>query len=186
MKIKLIPMLALGLLVGLSTTSLVSAKDKEAKGPKECSPKAGAMGDRMKERLGLTDEQAAKLKDLRESNQKEMRALQDKVQDETTAIKRKLRDGAGDSVLKPLLDKLQADHETLQAKRKANMDKMREILTPTQQAKMLVMMGRRMGPGGWGGRDGQWNHKDGRKGGDKTAPKDKDDDGPAKGKDGDE
>ncbi len=187
MKIKWVPMMALGLLAGLSTAAFVYAKGDDAEGPKDRDHKSGMMGERMKERLGLTDEQAAKLKELRGSNKKEMRALQDKVQDETTAIKRKLRDGAGDDVLKPLLDKLAADHEALQAKRKANMDKMRAILTPTQQAKFLVGMMGRMGRGGWGGPDGKWDRKDGRKGGDKMAPKGKDDDGgPAKDKGGDQ
>jgi Spy/CpxP family protein refolding chaperone len=118
----------------------------------------GAMGmgrlDKMKEKLGLTDSQAAKVKDLFKQQRESNKPLRDQMKIDMDTLQQKVDAKASDSELKDLLDKLQKDRESVESARKKMVDGMRDILTPTQQAKMVLSMkgkGRQM--------MGKWRHK---------------------------
>ena len=112
----------------------------------------GKMMDRMKEKLGLSDSQVSQLKDMFKKTREENQSLRDQAKIDMDTLQQKVDSKASDSDLKNLLDKLQKDKDGLTAARKKVVDQMRDILTPTQQAKMVLSMkqrGRRMA-GKWG------------------------------------
>lgn len=82
-------------------------------------------------------------------------------------MQQKVDSKASDSDIKTLLDKLKDDRKALQEAQERSMEKIRTILTPTQQAKWVLSMGRGMGK--WDGqKKGEWK-KDGKDGGDHAA-----------------
>lgn len=135
----------------------------------------GWMMDRAKKNLGLTDDQASKMKDLFKSQMEANKPLRDQMKIDMDTLQQKVDLKASDADIKKLLDKLDGEQKEMQASRDKMKDQMREILTPTQQAKMVLGM-RRMGMGrmhGWKGhghpgwnKDGKKDGKDGNSGGD--------------------
>ena len=100
---------------------------------------------RIQEKLGLTDDQVKKIKAIGESTRKALEPLQKQQADDVKAIREKLNAGGTDADLKPLLEKLEADHKSIADARKAELDQIREILTPIQQAKAVVALSEKMG-----------------------------------------
>ena len=98
----------------------------------------------MKEKLGLTDEQAAKMRDVWKSQQETMKSLRDQERVDMALLRQKVDAKASDSEMKAALDKLSADRKAIQEAQESMTKKMRSILTPTQQAKMLLGTARRM------------------------------------------
>jgi Spy/CpxP family protein refolding chaperone len=134
----------------------------------------GMMGrhfDRMKEKLGLSDSQASKLKDLFKKQMEEMKPLRDQMKIDMDTLQQKVDTKASDTDVKKVLDALSADRKSMEAGRQKMEDAVREILNPTQQAKLVLSMkdrGQRM-MGKW---KGKWHHDgkgDGKDGDDKGA-----------------
>jgi Spy/CpxP family protein refolding chaperone len=114
--------------------------------------KGGPMG-MWKEKMGLTVDQAAKLKDLMKNQREETRALADQMKVDMDTLKLKVDSKASDDQIKTLLDNLSAQKKKMQAKREEFINQAKGILTPTQQAKFLLAMkehGRWGHEGGWG------------------------------------
>ncbi len=111
----------------------------------------GPMGG-LKEKLGLTDDQESQLKDLFKSQMDETKLLKDKVRLDTDTLRLKLDSKASDDEIKDTLDKLKAEKKELQAAHEKFQAKLDSILTPKQQAQMLLDHGG-FHRGGWG-RDG--------------------------------
>jgi Spy/CpxP family protein refolding chaperone len=150
----------------------------------------GMMGghfDRMKEKLGLSDSQAAKLKDLFKKQMEETKPLRDQMKIDMDTLQQKIDTKASDADVKKVLDALSADRKSMEASRQNMEDAVREILSPTQQAKFVLSMrdrGRQM-MGKW---MGKWKHGgkgDGKDGSDQDGKgpggPDSDDNGGAKG-----
>ncbi len=108
----------------------------------------GMMGgghlDKLKEKLGLTNDQAAKLKDVFKSQMEANKPLRDQMKIDVDTLQQKVDAKASDADIKKLLDKLETDNKQMQAGREKMKDQLRAILTPTQQAKMVLGM-RKMG-----------------------------------------
>lgn len=143
--------------------------DKPAMG-QGMDPDGGMMGgehmDKMKEKLGLTDDQASKLKDLFKNQMEANKPLRDQMKIDMDTLQQKVDMKASDGDIKKLLDKLDGEQKQMQASRDKMKDQLRSILTPTQQAKMVLGM-RQMGMGmmeKWKGRHG------GKMGGKKGGP----------------
>jgi Spy/CpxP family protein refolding chaperone len=119
--------------------------------------------EHMKEKLGLTDDQATQLKEAFKKHEEANRPLRDQEKIDVDTLQQKVDIKASDSDIKDLLDKLENDHKQMQQVQDNFMDKIRTILNPTQQAKWLLWM--RRGP--WdhkmgGKKKGDWKkHKDG-------------------------
>jgi Spy/CpxP family protein refolding chaperone len=112
--------------------------------------------DRMKEKLGLTDDQVSKLKDLFKSQMEANKPLRDQMKIDVDTLQQKVDMKASDGDIKKLLDKLDAEQKQMQDSREKMKDQLRSILTPTQQAKMVLGM-RKMGMGmmnRWKGHNG--------------------------------
>lgn len=162
-----------GLMVaGLALSAVVWAEDKGSMGDQDHpgmgnQMDGGMMGQghlgMLKKKLGLTDSQADKLKDLFKKQMEENKTLRDQAKVDMDTLQLKVDSKASDDEIHKLLDKLDSEHQSLQSSREKMKAKIREILTPTQQAKMLLgmkkmgMMGQwrqhmEMGKGkGWGG-----------------------------------
>ena len=93
-----------------------------------------------KEKLGLSDSQADKLKDLFNKQREETKILSDQMKVNMDTLKLKVDSKASDGEIKALLDSLSAGKKKLQAKRDGFIDQVKTILTPTQQAKLLLEM----------------------------------------------
>jgi len=145
------------------------AKDSQ-KGPACCAGMmcdmggGGMMGhgmDKLKDKLGLTDDQATKMKDLFKNHMEETQPLRDQMKVDMDTLRLKVHSKASDGEIKKLLDTLSADRDKMESGRKTMEKKVREILNPTQQAKFLVSM-RDRGMGMMGKRMGQRWDKDGK------------------------
>lgn len=101
---------------------------------------------RMKDKLGLTEDQVNKIKALMESTGKNMEQLHKQVRDDMKALADKMDAKASDNELKSVLDNLNTDHQKIQDARKNVLEKMRAILTPTQQAKSILAFGKKARP----------------------------------------
>jgi Spy/CpxP family protein refolding chaperone len=132
----------------------------------------------MKDKLGLTDDQKAKMKEFHKSQQEKMKALMDQQKADLKSLKEKVDEKASDAELKAVLDKLSADRKAIQEAQEDMIKNMRAILTPMQQAKMALGMAKRMHGmkmGNWKEKKEKWNKdekgqeqdgKDGEPGGD--------------------
>jgi Spy/CpxP family protein refolding chaperone len=94
--------------------------------------------DGMKKKLDLTDGQVSKLKALFKSQQAEMKPIREKMKTNMDALRKKREAKASEADLKTALDKLAADRQSMQELRKKHQEQIRGILTPEQQAKMVL------------------------------------------------
>ena len=137
-------------------TLAVNADDSQAPAGDKDQPAMGqgmdggmmSMGpmSRMKEKLGLSDDQAAKVKDLFKSRMEANKPLRDQMKIDVDTLQQKVDTKASDGDIKKLLDKLDSEQKQMQSSRDKMKDQLRSILTPTQQAKMVLGM-RKMGMG---------------------------------------
>ncbi|HVZ81552.1 MAG TPA: Spy/CpxP family protein refolding chaperone [bacterium] len=97
----------------------------------------------MQKKLDLTDDQVSKLKELYQGQKDANKSLRERLKADMKSLRDKVDAKASDSDLKSVLDSLSQDRQDLQAARQRMADKMRGILTPTQQAKMVLAMGDR-------------------------------------------
>jgi Spy/CpxP family protein refolding chaperone len=149
----------------------------------------GMMGghfDWMKKKLGLSDSQETKLKDLFKKQMEEGKPLRDQLKIDMDTLQQKVDTKASNDEVKKVLDALSADRKGMEASRQKMEDAVREILDPTQQAKFVLSMKDR-GRGMMGKWKGKWHHdgKDGDKkgspsGDDGSGNKDSNDNGGAK------
>jgi Spy/CpxP family protein refolding chaperone len=139
-RIGLLSILTAGLLVSTVATAGRAEADHKAFMPRGGPGKfcgKGTMG------LDLTEGQKEKMNNLRQGFKKEIEPLRKKTTEDMKAVADKVKSGAKDSQLKPLLDRLMGDRRALQAKRAENLDALRGILTPTQQAQWVARQWRR-------------------------------------------
>ncbi len=123
----------------------------------------GGPGGMWKEKLGLTDDQVAKMKELMKKQMTETQPLRDQMKVDMDTLKLKVDAKASDDTIKILLDNLSADKKKLQAKRESFIEQAKSILTPSQQAKFLMSM---KGHGRWDrGERGGWCGGDKMRGG---------------------
>jgi Spy/CpxP family protein refolding chaperone len=106
--------------------------------------------DSFKEKYALTDDQSAKLKDLFKSRREESGPLRDRMKVEIDTLRLDVDSNASEGELKAVLDKLSADKKSMQASQERFKDKLQAILTPKQQAQMLLAMGGRHKGAGFG------------------------------------
>jgi Spy/CpxP family protein refolding chaperone len=119
--------------------------------------------DHIKEKLGLTDDQATQLKEAFKKHEEANKPLRDQEKIDVDTLQQKVDIKASDSDIKDLLDKLENDHKQMQQVQDNFMDKIRSILNPTQQAKWVLSMRHGMMDHKWGDKKrGDWKkHKDG-------------------------
>ncbi|HTA17199.1 MAG TPA: Spy/CpxP family protein refolding chaperone [bacterium] len=113
--------------------------------------------DMLKKQLGLTEDQVSQWKAADKSQMEAMKLLGDQAKADLAELAVLVDQKASDEVLTASLNTLMADHKAIEASKQKQMDAIRAILTPMQQAKLVGMMyghsGHRGGMGG-GWKDG--------------------------------
>jgi Spy/CpxP family protein refolding chaperone len=128
-----------------------TSKPKPAMCGMDCMEKGGEEGRwNLKETLGLTDEQAKKMDSIKEAKKAEIEPLREKIRALSDKLKSQLDAKASDSDLKATLEDIRSTHESMAAALKKFHGQMKDILTPTQQAKMTVKMMEFRHHHGWG------------------------------------
>ena len=119
----------------------------------------------MKERLGLTDDQAAKLKAAWKAQKDSAKTLREESKATSRKLEEEVRDLASEKEIQATLDQLDANRKAMATERQKLEASVSSILRPSQRAKMRLMMAHMKRGGSWnrGGRGG--DHKEDRKGG---------------------
>jgi Spy/CpxP family protein refolding chaperone len=125
--------LACAVLAGLGSRALVSAQG----GPGE-----------WKERLGLSDEQQAKLKAAHRAQRDAVTPLHDKMEDELDKLRGLVKEGKDEKAVAASLETVKSLHKSLQVEEEKFRVAAAAVLSPLQQAKMLLAMMGHMRPGG--------------------------------------
>lgn len=131
---------AAGLLAGaLLLPAALRAEGGPGKGGKE------AFVERMKEKFGISEEQAAKLKAAKRARRDADAAIHADIQAAMRKLSDQLEDKAPEKDLSATLDKIVAARKSMRAEEDKFEAALTSILTPTQRAQMLVAMKGRMG-----------------------------------------
>ncbi len=142
----------------------------------------GRMAAKMKEKLGLSDDQAAKLKDAMKAHGEAMKPIGKQLKELMEKLHSQVEDKASDGDLKATLDALRNARKSMMDEQEKFHATVAGVLTPTQQAKFVLGAAHEMRArmGGRGGRGGRGERMRGRggddKGGDHDGPKKDDED----------
>ena len=154
---RIIPtVMAAGLLAGaLMIPAMLRAEDKPAEKHEGHGEKGGrdAFAEHMREALGLSEEQEAKLKTARRTKRDKAAGAMAELGAATRQLEDQLEDKASEKDLSATLDRVQAARDAMRAEEDRFEAALASILTPTQRAKMVLaikahMRGR---PGGMHG-----------------------------------
>jgi|GEM_PF-1967556 Spy/CpxP family protein refolding chaperone len=185
---KVIKGMALALIAGaLLVVPALHADDKPAQAEKEGEHWGGHdKFEHMKKWLGLSDDQAAQWKKAEEGQRDAGKLLRDKLKADQAQLSVLVDEKASDGKLTDALNALESDGKALKAQGEKQREAIKAILTPLQQAKLVVARsnkrgggfgGWQKGRGGWQGKDGKAcamkGGKDGKDGGDDKGATDK-------------
>ena len=111
-------------------------------------PEHHEMGpEKMKEKLGLSDEQAEKFKASFKAMREAAKPLREKMKGTMEKLRDQVKNKASDSEIQATLDELRANEKAMQDAHQKARDDSASYLTPTQRAKMALFMMRRMHEG---------------------------------------
>lgn len=92
----------------------------------------------LKDQLGLSDEQLEKIMSAEKLEKQKMTELFNKFSTDLKKLREKVKAGTKDMDLKPLLETLKRDMQNLRENREKWEETLSGLLTPTQQAKMIL------------------------------------------------
>ncbi|HEX4048229.1 MAG TPA: periplasmic heavy metal sensor [Elusimicrobiota bacterium] len=131
-------------------------------GEKDGGRREGRAMEMLKDRLGLTDDQAAKLKAAWEAQKKAVKDLRQQSREETRKLEGEVRDLASNKDIQETLDQLDANRKSMADERQKLEAASASILKPYQRAKLRLLLARRMkhrGHWGRGGAEGRGGHE---------------------------
>lgn len=102
------------------------------------------MAAKLKEKLGLSDEQSAKFKDAEKAHFAAMKPLHQKMKELMEKLHGQVEAKASDGDLTATLDALKAQRQSVMDEQEKFHAALRGILTPTQQAKFVLGAAHRM------------------------------------------
>jgi Spy/CpxP family protein refolding chaperone len=108
------------------------------------------MMEQMDKDLGLTKDQAAKMKVVHEKHQETAKALSAKMADDAKRLKKLVADKATDPVLAAATSEVIADHRLMMEAQMTHQDEMQTVLTKSQYATVLVDLCEKMHDGKMG------------------------------------
>jgi Spy/CpxP family protein refolding chaperone len=132
-----------------------SKKDKSE--CKMCKLDEGGRHEHFKKMLGLTDDQAKKFEALKKDEKTAMKPLRDQVRTLSKKLEWQIAAKASDDDIKSTLDEARSARESMVSSMKKYRTQMDDILTPTQQAKLLVFKSKMMERKKYG----EWKHHKG-------------------------
>jgi Spy/CpxP family protein refolding chaperone len=107
----------------------------------------------LKERLGITDDQAAKLKAAREAEKAAVKPLREQAKEARRKLEEQVRGLASDKEIQATLDQLDAGRKAMMAEHQKLESAVAAALKPYQRAKLRLLMAEHMKRHGrWGGR----------------------------------
>jgi|SRR5665213_314391 len=118
--------------------------------------------DMLKKKLDLSDSQVSRLKDADKGQRQAAKLLMDKAEADKASLKVLVDEKASETDLTAALNAMEADHKALKEGAEKKIELLRSILSPLQQAKMVLMMQNHRGH--WDGMDGGWQGHQGMKG----------------------
>jgi Spy/CpxP family protein refolding chaperone len=134
-------MLAVAVAALLSSPALAQEKKPSKEAPAERSSKRL---EKMKKKLGLTDEQAGKLEAAHKAHQEAVKPLREQLKKDLEALREKVAAKATDADLKAALDKLKSGRKALRERAEKLAEETEAVLTPSQRAEAALMMAERM------------------------------------------
>jgi Spy/CpxP family protein refolding chaperone len=152
-----------GLLLAAAPSGL-RAEDEDGGGGK---PPHEMSAKKLKDKLGLTDEQVTKLDAAWKAQKEAAKPLHEQMKKDMDKLKEQVDKKAGDDEIKSTLDSLKSDRQAMMESMKKAHEASDGILTPTQRAKMILKMAHKRKH--WWSR---WGHKKDKDGGDKGEKKD--------------
>lgn len=139
MKRFLIPLACL-LLLSATAATVLRAEDASDKPAAVDPAKLDKKIARMKNKLSLTDDQAAKLKDAWMKEGPALKAAGQKLKKGLKQLRDQVKAKAPDADVAKTLDELKADRENFRAEQAKAEASAETILTPTQRAKIVLHM----------------------------------------------
>jgi Spy/CpxP family protein refolding chaperone len=136
--------LALGFLAALALPGIRLSAEMNMKDHGGMDKK---MMDRMMKKLDLSDSQAKQMKALHKEQRTENEELCGKMDANLASLKVLIEKKASDAELTALVSTLQDEYKAMHMAQHENCEAMLKILTPLQQAKMLVNMHEAMNEG---------------------------------------
>lgn len=133
-------LLAAGMLMASYQVALANP---ESGGDK--SDHRGAFAEKMKERLGLTDEQAVKVKSEWEAEKTAFKTLHQQQREATQKLEDQVRSLASEKDIQATLDQLDAGRKAMAAEMQKHESSLASVLKPSQRAKMRLFMRQEMG-----------------------------------------
>ncbi|MFA5140909.1 MAG: hypothetical protein WC728_16910 [Elusimicrobiota bacterium] len=105
------------------------------------------------ERLGLSEDQVKKLEGLKDAKEDAVASLHDDLRKQMRTLRRQVRDEAADKDIQGTLSGIEKLHKSIRSEEEKFIESLKSVLTPGQQARMLLArVGRGPGPGGMRGR----------------------------------
>jgi Spy/CpxP family protein refolding chaperone len=131
------------------------------------NPGGDQMSEKIKERLGLSDEQFSKLKDARKAHEDVNKPLRHKAMEEMKKLGSELKAKADEKAVQATLDEIETTHQAIEDENRKFMSVTKTFLTPTQRAKLIigVIMNQRRGRPQRGGMNGPRRGGEGGEGG---------------------
>lgn len=153
-----------GLAAALIGTGGLHAHGMDMDGSKAMEMRGGMMGEMkmedMKAELGLSDEQMTKMKAIHKGHKEAMETLEKKLKSEAKELRGLVEKKASDEKLKAGVAAVKASHNAMMQMHKKHHEEMMAILSPLQQAKMVVSMCDHMNDGMMGEHEGKGDDKE--------------------------
>jgi Spy/CpxP family protein refolding chaperone len=143
---------------GLLAAGAVRARADEGKEGKDGGRRGERVEKMMKERLGLSDDQVAKLKTAWKAEKETMKTLREQSKETARKLEDEVRDLASEKEIQATLDQLDANRKSMTAEHQKLEASVASILRPSQRAKMRLLMARRMKHRGHEARGGHEKH----------------------------
>jgi Spy/CpxP family protein refolding chaperone len=147
----------------LLAAGALAASARAEEGGKDGARKEHA-GKMLKERLGLSDDQADKLKAAWDAQKAAMKPLREAAKEGRRKLEEQVRGLASDKEIQATLDALDANRKAMLAERQKVEATLASVLKPSQRAKLRLMMARRMMKGRGRKAEGNWGARRGKAG----------------------
>lgn len=140
-------LLIAGLLAGPSSATKLHAEKDQPEGMDDSAQ--SERHEKMLKKLGLSDEQMEKMKAAAKAHRETIKPLRKEMRADMKKLREQIKNRAGDAAVAATLGKLELTRKAIQAENEKMKAATDELLTPTQQAKMLLKMMKQMhdGPG---------------------------------------
>ena len=131
-------------LAALAVSLLSAGAAARAEDSGRAAKRSDRVAARMKEKLGLSDDQADKLTAAFKAHREQVKPLFDKVRVAQDLLRQRLDEKASDKDIQASLDGLAAARAALRAQREKFETSLASILSPRQRAEMQLALARRL------------------------------------------